>query len=574
MNPRSAFVGCPSVVWSSSGSAKNPRYARLLPSTRKSSESRTGPSSRTSSSPVSVFGDTGQRYRPRCFAWRAAPLGLADRHRPGRRRRRDPAPTATAHARCRRGRRGARRPRLPALWSSARRARAARQARHGRRRASGAPAAGSAGRSATGGARDRSRPARGPRRRGRGRHAPRRRWARAADREEGARAAPSSSPGARVPRQASSSTTQPLPTSSRSRPTSRINPAVVDADLVLVVSSAETVVHGGPGALLAACDAATIRRAAAARSLVQASREPVWELALAIEAAVASRVDLLGVSLVLDHPRLAGRFRGYPHEEAALEHVARSPFRRLYSLLPGAVRRSILSDQSRVARNDRRLRRHSVGRARGGTRSGGRAPRDAPRRAARRDRRRRPLGRRTRAPRVAQPDHVGQRRAGPRAPAVARRVPGPRRRDARPRPLADALVRPRDAESVPLALRHAARRRREPGGRRRDGGGHRPAGAPRVPRGARVPSVAPVRRLGGLSAGALAARQGDRRRQPRRDCRARARVRTRSLRVERTRHGARRRGWARARRHPARPAVRAALVGDGNPQRAKRTPRD
>jgi hypothetical protein len=128
----------------------------------------------------------------------------------------------------------------------------------------------------------------------------------------------------------------------------RINPAIVEADLVLVVSSAETVVHGGPGALLAACDATTIRRAAVTRSLVQASREPVWELALAIEAAVASQVGLLAVSLVLDHPRLAGRFRGYPHEEAALEHVARSPFRRLYSLLPGAVRRGILSDQSRV----------------------------------------------------------------------------------------------------------------------------------------------------------------------------------------------------------------------------------
>ena len=61
VKPRSAFVGCPSVVCSSSGSAKNPRYARLFPSTRKSSESRAGPSSRTSSSPVSVFG-TAQLY--------------------------------------------------------------------------------------------------------------------------------------------------------------------------------------------------------------------------------------------------------------------------------------------------------------------------------------------------------------------------------------------------------------------------------------------------------------------------------------------------------------------------------
>ena len=129
---------------------------------------------------------------------------------------------------------------------------------------------------------------------------------------------------------------------------SRINPAAVLADLVLVLSSAESVIHGGPGALLAACDARTIRKAATARSLVQASGEPAWRLALAVEAAVASRAALVGISLVLDHPRLAGRFRGYPHEQASLEHVSSSPFRRLYSLLPGAVRRGILRDQNRT----------------------------------------------------------------------------------------------------------------------------------------------------------------------------------------------------------------------------------
>ena len=126
-----------------------------------------------------------------------------------------------------------------------------------------------------------------------------------------------------------------------------INPAVLDTDAAIVVASAETVVHGGPAALLAACDAATVRGAAAARSLVQASGEPVWEGLLALERAVASHVGLIGVSLVLDHPRLTGRYRGYPHELESLEHVARSPFRRLYSLLPAAARRSILRDQSR-----------------------------------------------------------------------------------------------------------------------------------------------------------------------------------------------------------------------------------
>ena len=63
VKPSSAFVEKPSLVASSSGSAKKARYARLLPSTRKSSESRAGASSSCSSAPVSVFG-IGQRYRP------------------------------------------------------------------------------------------------------------------------------------------------------------------------------------------------------------------------------------------------------------------------------------------------------------------------------------------------------------------------------------------------------------------------------------------------------------------------------------------------------------------------------
>src|SRR5919108_1076936 len=56
VKPSNAFVGKPSVVCSSSGRAKYARYARLLPSTRKSSQWRAGASSSSSSSPVSVFG--------------------------------------------------------------------------------------------------------------------------------------------------------------------------------------------------------------------------------------------------------------------------------------------------------------------------------------------------------------------------------------------------------------------------------------------------------------------------------------------------------------------------------------
>src|SRR5205085_9156335 len=61
VKPSRAFVGWPSEVASSSGSAKNARYARLLPSTRKSSDSRAGPLSSCSSWPVRVFGDIAAR---------------------------------------------------------------------------------------------------------------------------------------------------------------------------------------------------------------------------------------------------------------------------------------------------------------------------------------------------------------------------------------------------------------------------------------------------------------------------------------------------------------------------------
>ncbi len=120
------------------------------------------------------------------------------------------------------------------------------------------------------------------------------------------------------------------------------NRALVEADAVVVVSAAETIVHGGPGALLAACDAGTIRRAAGATSLLQASGAPEWELALAVESGLASKVALTSVSLVLDRPRLGGMFRGYPDDEGALERVRRSPFRRGFSMLPTGVRRAVL----------------------------------------------------------------------------------------------------------------------------------------------------------------------------------------------------------------------------------------
>jgi lactate racemase-like protein len=127
----------------------------------------------------------------------------------------------------------------------------------------------------------------------------------------------------------------------------KVHRALVESDLTIVVSAAETVLHGGPGALLAATDTQTIRGVAGADSLLEAAGGPEWELALALEAALAERVALVGVSLVLDLPRLTGAYRGFPDDEEALERVARSPFRSILSVLPGPIRRGILERHGR-----------------------------------------------------------------------------------------------------------------------------------------------------------------------------------------------------------------------------------
>jgi hypothetical protein len=127
----------------------------------------------------------------------------------------------------------------------------------------------------------------------------------------------------------------------------RANPALVDTDFVLTVTAAETILHGGPGALVAACDAETVRAAAGADSLLEAAGSPVWDLALRIEAALAERVELCGVSLVLDLPRLTGRYRGYPEVESVVSKVASSPLRAILTLLPDSLRSDILARQGR-----------------------------------------------------------------------------------------------------------------------------------------------------------------------------------------------------------------------------------
>lgn len=121
----------------------------------------------------------------------------------------------------------------------------------------------------------------------------------------------------------------------------RVNPALADTDLVVTVTAAETVVHGGPAALLAAADAETLR-AAGAWSLLETAASQGWQLATRLERALAGRMPVLGVSLVLNHPRVSGLLHGYPYEPEALARIARSPLRYGFAALPGFARRRVL----------------------------------------------------------------------------------------------------------------------------------------------------------------------------------------------------------------------------------------
>ena len=132
-----------------------------------------------------------------------------------------------------------------------------------------------------------------------------------------------------------------VPLEEGTRPPLRVNRALVETDLVLVVSAAETVLHGGPATLLNAAGADAVR-AAGAYSLLETTASQGWHLALRLERALAQRVPLLGVSLVLNHPTLSTALRGYPYDDRASERIARSPLRYVYSALPEPLRRSIV----------------------------------------------------------------------------------------------------------------------------------------------------------------------------------------------------------------------------------------
>jgi len=124
-----------------------------------------------------------------------------------------------------------------------------------------------------------------------------------------------------------------------------VNRLLVETDLVVTVTAAETVLHGGPGALVNA-SSTEILRGAGAHSLLETTASTGWQIGRALESAIASRLPLIGASLVLNPPRLTGRFRDYPYAESSLSHLARSPLRGV-SLLPSSLRRHLLQGLGR-----------------------------------------------------------------------------------------------------------------------------------------------------------------------------------------------------------------------------------
>jgi hypothetical protein len=125
------------------------------------------------------------------------------------------------------------------------------------------------------------------------------------------------------------------------RPPLRVNRALVETELVIAVTAAETVLNGGPAALLGAAGADALR-AAGAYSLLEASASQGWHLGVALERALARRLPVVGVSLVLNHSHTSGALHGYPYEPDALERVVRSPLRHVFAALPDRARREIL----------------------------------------------------------------------------------------------------------------------------------------------------------------------------------------------------------------------------------------
>jgi Lactate racemase N-terminal domain len=129
----------------------------------------------------------------------------------------------------------------------------------------------------------------------------------------------------------------------------QVNRRLLETDLVVVVTAAETVLHGGPAALLGAGGRAALR-AAGAYSLLETSASQGWQIAVSVERELSRRVPVIGASLTFNHPRLTGAVRGYPYDEQALERIAGSRLRRPFGL--GHTRGAAGRDRDRSPADD------------------------------------------------------------------------------------------------------------------------------------------------------------------------------------------------------------------------------
>jgi Lactate racemase N-terminal domain len=118
----------------------------------------------------------------------------------------------------------------------------------------------------------------------------------------------------------------------------RVAPALVETDLIVTVTAAESVLDGGPCALLRA-GSREVLRAAGATSLLEPSSSQGWTLGVELERLLAARVGVYGISLALNLPHVFG---GYPYDEHSLERIARSRLRRVVGALPAAVRGNLI----------------------------------------------------------------------------------------------------------------------------------------------------------------------------------------------------------------------------------------
>ncbi len=127
----------------------------------------------------------------------------------------------------------------------------------------------------------------------------------------------------------------------------RVNRALVETDLLVTVTAAETVLHGGPAALVAASGRESLL-AAEARSLLEPSTSTGWRIARELERRLAERVGVFGVSLVLDIPQLAGPLAGYPFDQEAIDRLLGSRVRRVLQRAPRGLRQAGLERIPRV----------------------------------------------------------------------------------------------------------------------------------------------------------------------------------------------------------------------------------